>query len=55
MARIVRAIVPGLPRHLTQRGVRSVDIFDDDDRELYLRLGIEVLCPPHIRVVPRER
>ena len=32
-------VVPGLPHHVTQRGVRLIDIFDDDlDRELYLQL-----------------
>ena len=30
-------VVPGLPHHITQRGVRSLDVFDDDpDRELYV-------------------
>jgi len=39
MARIARVIVPGLPHHVTQRGVRSMDVFRDDaDREEYLRL-----------------
>lgn len=39
MARISRVVVPGYPHHLTQRGVRSLDIFDhDDDRREYLRL-----------------
>ncbi len=39
MARMSRLVVPGLPHHVTQRGVRSLDIFDDDDeRRLYLEL-----------------
>ena len=39
VARISRLVVPGLPHHVTQRGVRSLAVFDDDgDRELYLRL-----------------
>jgi len=39
MARISRVVIPGLPHHLTQRGVRSLPIFrDDSDRESYLRL-----------------
>ena len=39
MARIARVIVPGVPHHVVQRGVRSIPIFDnDDDRQLYLRL-----------------
>jgi putative transposase len=39
MARMARLVVPGLPHHVTQRGVRSIDVFaDDDDRRLYLEL-----------------
>ncbi len=39
MARMARLVVPGLPHHATQRGVRAMDIFDDDeDRKLYLSL-----------------
>ena len=39
MARIARVVVPGLPHHVTQRGVRSLDIFRDDaDRLVYLEL-----------------
>jgi len=38
MPRMSRLIVPGFPHHLTQRGVRSMDIFPDDDARLaYLR------------------
>ncbi|MFO7820801.1 MAG: transposase, partial [Lentisphaeria bacterium] len=34
-----RVVVPGYPHHITQRGVRSMDIFyHDDDRHEYLRL-----------------
>jgi len=34
-----RLVVPGLPHHITQRGVRSAEIFRDYvDRELYLSL-----------------
>jgi len=37
MARFARLVVPGYPHHVTQRGVRSIDIFDhDDDRLAYL-------------------
>ena len=37
MARFARLVVPGYPHHVTQRGVRSVDIFtDDEDRLAYL-------------------
>ena len=39
MARIARVVVPGCPHHITQRGVRSMDIFySDKDREEYLKL-----------------
>ncbi len=52
MARISRVIAIGYPHHITQRGVRSMDIFRSDaDRHLYLqfvkeesdRFGVEVL------------
>jgi hypothetical protein len=34
MARISRVVASGYPHHVTQRGVRSIPIFDDDaDRE----------------------
>lgn len=37
MARISRIVVPGYPHHVTQRGVRSMDVFDsDEDRYVYL-------------------
>lgn len=39
MSRMTRIVVPGLPHHVTQRGVGAAAIFDDDaDRELYLSL-----------------
>lgn len=34
MPRMSRLIVPGYPHHVTQRGVRSMDIFPDDDARL---------------------
>jgi len=52
MARLARLIVPGYPHHITQRGVRSIDIFaDDEDRNTYLhclaeeaeRCGVEFM------------
>lgn len=34
-----RIVVPGIPLHVTQRGVRRTNVFrDDDDRRLYLRI-----------------
>jgi len=53
MARISRVVVPGHPHHVTQRGVRSLAVFDGDaDRRAYLRqmkaqcgrYGVEVLA-----------
>ncbi len=39
MARIGRIVLPGIPHHITQRGVRSMDIFHcDSEREEYLGL-----------------
>lgn len=39
MARMARVVLPGVPHHITQRGVRSMEVFgSDEDRELYLRL-----------------
>ncbi len=39
MARFARLVVAGYPHHITQRGVRSIDIFDDDGERLaYLEL-----------------
>ena len=52
MARIARVVVPGYPHHVTQRGVRSVDLFaGDEQRRQYLHFmaeecgeaGVEVL------------
>ena len=38
MARLARIVVPGLPHHITQRGVRRMDVFfSDDDRTEYLK------------------
>ena len=39
MVRMKRIVVPGYPHHVIQRGVRSMDIFfEDDDRKEYLQL-----------------
>ena len=52
MARISRVVVPKYPHHVTQRGVRSMAIFQTDaDRQAYLkflseetqRFGVEIL------------
>jgi len=37
MVRISRIVVPEYPHHVTQRGVRSINIFhSDEDREAYI-------------------
>ena len=42
MARIARVVVPGLPHHITQRGVRKMPVFfSDDDRRAYLHFLCE--------------
>ena len=64
MARIARVVIPTIPHHVTQRGVRRMEtFFDDEDYEIYLRLmrqwcdsaGVEVwsycLMPNHVHLV----
>ena len=42
MARIARVVLPGIPHHVTQRGVRNMDIFfTSEDREIYKTLLLE--------------
>ena len=42
MARLSRLVIPGYPHHVTQRGVRSIDIFSsDEDRYAYLNFMAE--------------
>ena len=39
MTRLARVVLPRYPHHVTQRGVRSMEIFQgDDDRLEYLQL-----------------
>jgi len=53
MARLARVIAPGYPHHVTQRGVRSLSIFrNNEDRKMYLefmaqetrRFGVKILA-----------
>ncbi|MCX5769548.1 MAG: hypothetical protein NTZ09_04655 [Candidatus Hydrogenedentes bacterium] len=38
MSRVARVVVPGYPHHVTQRGSRQADVFEDDaNRKAYLR------------------
>ena len=69
MARLARVVLPGVPHHITQRGVRSIDVFSsDEDKLFYLELlrsaseecGITVLSyclmnnHIHLLVVPER-
>jgi putative transposase len=39
MGRLARVVLPGVVHHITQRGVRSMEIFFEDyDRSVYLSL-----------------
>ncbi len=64
MPRIARVVVPGVPHHVTQRGVRRMQtFFEDADYETYLSLmrewcgkaGVEIwaycLMPNHVHLV----
>ena len=70
MARMARAVAPGVPHHVTQRGNRRQKVFfDENDYALYKALlaegckaaGVEVwaycLMPNHVHMimVPRDR
>lgn len=69
MARMKRVVLPNYPHHITQRGVRSIDIFySEEDYKIYLQLlkeqserfGLEVLAyclmtnHVHLIVVPKD-
>ncbi|MCK4621532.1 MAG: transposase [Desulfuromonadales bacterium] len=69
MARLSRLVIPGYPHHVTQRGVRSINIFSsDEDRYAYLnfmaeeseRFGLSFLAwclmdnHVHLIVMPKE-
>jgi len=64
MARMARVVIPTIPHHITQRGVRRMEtFFDDEDYEMYLSLlrewclssGIEIwaycLMPNHVHLI----
>jgi len=69
MARIARIVVPGIPHHIVQRGVRRMDVFfRDADRAVYLeqlseqgrRFGVEYIAwclmtnHVHLVAVPKQ-
>ncbi len=50
MPRIARVVVPGIPHHITQRGVRSMEVFfSDEDRLHYLHMLAEQARLHHVR------
>ncbi len=64
MARLARVVIPNIPHHITQRGVRRMKtFFDDEDYETYLSLmqawclssGVEIwaycLMPNHVHLI----
>jgi len=64
MARMARVVIPNVPHHITQRGVRRMEtFFDDEDYEMYLSLmrewclasGVEIwaycLMPNHVHLI----
>ena len=51
MARLARVVLPALPHHVIQRGVRSMPLFaDNTDRHAYLRLLAEFTMQHHVQV-----
>jgi len=52
MPRIARVVLPGLPHHITQRGIRRFDVFSDKaDRRLYCELFLESCRRFDLRIV----
>ena len=52
MARIKRIVIPNIPHHVTQRGVRSMNIFlKDEDYEYYKKLLLEQCSIYELKVV----
>jgi REP-associated tyrosine transposase len=57
MARLSRLVVAGFPQHVTQRDVRSMNVFDkESDRREYLGMPVEEIARPEMaRLCPRLR
>lgn len=47
MARIKRIVIPNVPHHVTQRGVRSMNIFFKDEDYVYYKDLLETQCKEH--------
>jgi hypothetical protein len=55
MARIARAVAPGMPYHVTQRGNRRWQtFFNDDDYQAYLELMSEWCAKYKVQKTPDE-
>ena len=51
MPRIARVVLPGIPLHITQRGIRRLNVFgNDSDRHLYIDLLQESCRRFHLRI-----
>src|SRR5271169_6836584 len=51
MPRMARVVIPYVPLHITQRGIRRFDVFRDDaDRQMYIKLLRESCVTSHLRV-----
>jgi putative transposase len=51
MSRLARVVIPGMSHHITQRGVRRLDVFrDEEDRLIYLRLFAQGAHGYHLTV-----
>lgn len=47
MARIKRIVIPNTPHHVTQRGVRSMNIFFKDEDYIYYKKLLREQCKIH--------
>jgi putative transposase len=51
MSRLARVVIPGMSHHITQRGIRRLDVFrDEEDRLFYLRLFAQSADEYHLTV-----
>jgi REP-associated tyrosine transposase len=51
MPRMARVVIPGVPLHVTQRGIRRYDVFcDESDRHTYIKLLRESCSRFHLRI-----
>ena len=70
MSRIARIVLPDVPHHITQRGVRSINVFFiDEDRHFYMELvrsvaeelGLTILSyclmnnHVHLLIIPKKK